>query len=183
MRLKAFELTPFHIEFSFDKIKEELMNFIAKEDGNPYKKAYYEDLLSRANQQLHIDIEAIEASSTDGTEVLVKELFDVIFPSALSDNEIKAVSMPFQNIMFNHTRRFKQIIEDAGGKYNGEIRNFDQNEYYIACCCIIMNYYFKATFDLTQPLFIELPDKRGIIRYYRVLYNADFVELVQGKMQ
>lgn len=178
MRLKAFELTPFHIEFSFDKIKEELINFIEKEDGNPYKKAYYEDLLSRANKQLHIDIEAIEESPSNGTEALVKELFDVIFPSALSDNEIKAVSMPFQNIMFNHTRRFKQIIEDAGGKYNGEIRNFSQNEYYIACCCIIMNYYFKATFDLTQPLFIELPDKRGIIRYYRVLYNADFVELV-----
>ncbi|MDM1044060.1 hypothetical protein HX004_04275 [Myroides sp. 1354] len=177
MRLKAFELTPFHIEFSFDKLKEELKKFIAKENGNPYRKAYYEDLLDRANQQLVIDAACLDHALEDIHENLIVELFDVIFPSALSDNEIKAVSMPFQNIMFNHTRRFKQIIEDAGGKYTGEIRNFNQNEYYIACCCIIMNYYFKSNFDLTQPLFIDLPDKRGITRYYRVLYNADFVEL------
>lgn len=177
MRLKAFELTPFHIEFSFDKLKEELKKFIEKENGNPYRKAYYEDLLDRANQQLVIDAACLDHALEDIHENLIVELFDVIFPSALSDNEIKAVSMPFQNIMFNHTRRFKQIIEDAGGKYTGEIRNFNQNEYYIACCCIIMNYYFKSNFDLTQPLFIDLPDKRGITRYYRVLYNADFVEL------
>ncbi|WP_410881033.1 hypothetical protein [Myroides sp. DW712] len=177
MRLRAFELTPFQITFSFDKLKAELKQYIAKEHGNPYKKAYYEDLLERANQQLIIDESLLDNPLETMYDDLVNELFDVIFPSALSDNEIKAVSMPFQNIMFNHTRRFKQIIEEAGGKYTGEIRNFNQNEYYIACCCIIMNYYFNATFDLTQPLFIDLPDKRGITRYYRVLYNADFVEL------
>ena len=177
MRLRAFELTPFQITFSFDKLKAELKKYIAKEHGNPYKKAYYEDLLERANQQLIIDENLLDNPLETIYDDLVNELFDVIFPSALSDNEIKAVSMPFQNIMFNHTRRFKQIIEEAGGKYTGEIRNFNQNEYYIACCCIIMNYYFNATFDLTQPLFIDLPDKRGITRYYRVLYNADFVEL------
>lgn len=177
MRLKAFELTPFHIEFSFDKLKEELKKFIALDYGNPYKKAYYEDLLARADQQLIIGEEIVDTPMEDSYESLVKELFDVIFPSALSDNEIKAVSMPFQNIMFNHTRRFKQVILDAGGKYTGEIRNFNQNEYYIACCCIIMNFYFNTNFDLSQPLFIDLPDKRGITRYYRVLYNADFVEL------
>lgn len=177
MRLRAFELTPFQITFSFDKLKAELKKYIAKENGNPYKKAYYEDLLERANQQLIIDENLLNNPLETIYDDLVNELFDVIFPSALSDNEIKAVSMPFQNIMFNHTRRFKQIIEEAGGKYTGEIRNFNQNEYYIACCCIIMNYYFNATFDLTQPLFIDLPDKRGITRYYRVLYNADFVEL------
>ncbi|WP_158962214.1 hypothetical protein [Myroides fluvii] len=181
MKLKAFEFTPFHIEFSFDTLKEELKKFIANEKGNPYRKAYYEDLLERANQQLVNDAAGIDPALEDIHENLVVELFDVIFPSALSDNEIKAVSMPFQNIMFNHTRRFKQIIEDAGGKYTGEIRNFNQNEYYIACCCIIMNYYFKSTFDLTQPLFIDLPDKRGITRYYRVLYNADFVELIPSE--
>ncbi len=177
MRLKAFELTPFHIEFSFDKLKDELKKFIALDYGNPYKKAYYEDLLARADQQLIVEEEVVDTPMTDTYESLVKELFDVIFPSALSDNEIKAVSMPFQNIMFNHTRRFKQIILDAGGTYTGEIRNFNQNEYYIACCCIIMNFYFNTNFDLSQPLFIDLPDKRGITRYYRVLYNADFVEL------
>lgn len=178
MKLKAFDLTPFQIEFSFDTLTEELKRFIAEENANPHKKAYYEDLLARANQELVIDSAKIENPLGDADANLVKELFDVIFPDALSDNEIKAVSMPFQNMMFNHTKRFKQIIVDAGGKYNGEIRNFNQNEYYIACCCIIMNYYFKANFDLTQPLFIDLPDKRGIIRYYRVLYNADFVELI-----
>lgn len=178
MKLKAFDLTPFQIEFSFDTLKEELKRFIAEENANSYKKAYYKDLLARADQELVIDSVMINNPLGDTDVNLVKELLDVIFPEALSDNEIKAVSMPFQNIMFNHTKRFKQIIVEAGGKFNGEIRNFHQNEYYIACCCIIMNYYFKANFDLTQPLFIDLPDKRGIIRYYRVLYNADFVELI-----
>lgn len=178
MKLKAFELTPFQIEFSFDTLKEELKRFIADENGNPFKKAYYKDLLARADHELVIDLETLDNPLAEKSQDLVKELFDVIFPAALSENEIKAVSMPFQNTMFNHTKRFKQIIKEAGGMYNGEIRNFNQNEYYIACCCIIMNYYFKSNFDLSQPLFIDLPDKRGIIHYYRVLYNADFVELI-----
>lgn len=178
MRLTTFEFTPFHIEFSFHRLIKAMNEFIVDLNRNEIKKNYLKDLLERINvvPDLCTNITATEVLQEN--EALIQELLEILFPVALKDNEIKAVSMPFQQLMFNYTNRFKKIIAESGISYDIEIRDFDQHQYYIACCCIIMNHYFNADFDLTRPLFIDLPDAKGIIHHYRVLYNADFVEVI-----
>ncbi|MDM1367699.1 hypothetical protein HX052_07105 [Myroides marinus] len=178
MRLATFDFTPFEIKFSFHRLINAMHQFIDDPEKNEMKKTYFKDLLDRVSQVPSLLEPIIEPKILHDNAVLINELLEILFPIALTDNEIKAVGMPFQNLMFNHSRRFKKIIEESGGNYNIEIRDFNQHQYYIACCCIIMNHYFKASFDLTRPLFIDLPDERGIIHHYRVLYNADFVEVV-----
>ncbi|MDR0227665.1 MAG: hypothetical protein LBI72_01145 [Flavobacteriaceae bacterium] len=177
MRLATFEYTPFVIEFSFHRLVEAMNLFINDPEKNDIKKDYFKDLLSRVGQVPCLLEPITDTKLIRNNGPLINELLEILFPIALTDNEIKAVGMPFQNLMFNHSRRFKKIIEESGGNYNIEIRDFNQHQYYIACCCIIMNHYFNANFDLTRPLFIDLPDAKGIIHHYRILYNADFVEV------
>lgn len=178
MRLATFDFTPFEIKFSFHRLVEAMHIFINDPKKNDIKKTYFKDLLVRVSEVPCLLEPIVDAKILDDNRVLISELLEILFPTALTDNEIKAVGMPFQNLMFNHSRRFRKIIEESGGNYNIEIRDFSQHQYYIASCCIIMNHYFKANFDLTRPLFIDLPDARGIIHHYRVLYNADFVEII-----
>ncbi|MEK6493722.1 hypothetical protein [Myroides odoratimimus] len=178
MRLATFDFTPFEIKFSFHRLVEAIYLFIEDPEKNELKKTYFRDLLGRISQVPCLLEPIVDPQILRDNATLINELLEILFPIALTDNEIKAVGMPFQNLMFNHSRRFKKIIEESGGNYNMEIRDFNQHQYYIASCCIIMNHYFKANFDLTRPLFIDLPDSKGIIHHYRVLYNADFVEVI-----
>ncbi len=178
MQLTTFEFTPFHIQFSFHRLIKVMEQFIEDPEKNEIKKTYLIDLLKRVNAVPDLICNITDKEILQKNEELIQELLEVLFPVALKDNEIKAVSMPFQQLMFNYTSRFKKIIAESGGNYDIVIRDFKQHQYYIACCCIIMNHYFKADFDLTRPLFIDLPDAKGIIHHYRVLYNAEFVEVI-----
>ncbi len=100
-----------------------------------------------------------------------------LFPTALTQNEIKAVTIPFQNITFNYTERFKKIINNAGHEINMNIRDFDEHQFYAMSCAIILNDYYNLKIDFGKPLFYDIPDENGVMRHYRILYNADFVEI------
>src|SRR5690606_36247638 len=45
-------------------------------------------------------------------------------------------------------------------------------------CTIILNLYYGYKINLKRPMFYEIPDVNGIMRYYKILYNADFCEIV-----
>ncbi|WP_157802037.1 hypothetical protein [Flavobacterium sp. 1] len=44
-------------------------------------------------------------------------------------------------------------------------------------CTLILNAYYNQNVDFGKPLFYDIPDKNGIIKHYRILYNADFLEI------
>ena len=48
-------------------------------------------------------------------------------------------------------------------------------------CCLILNAYYHQKLDFVRPLFYDIPDANGIMRHYRILYNADFVEILPTK--
>lgn len=176
MQLNTFENSPFQIQISFWKLVQFIENEI-RDNPHGYRAVYLRNLLEsvNANSLLIKGMKTVEEVHEQQT--LIEELLDVIFPSALSNNEIKAVSMPFQNLIFNHSKRFKKLLEDAGTEFDISIRDFDQHQYYITSCCIILNYYFKKNFDISRPFFVDIPDGKGFMRHYRVLYNADFAEV------
>lgn len=87
-----------------------------------------------------------------------------------------AVSIPFQNIAFNFTERFKKILEEAGESFDMTIRDFDEHQFYIMNCCLILKQHYNQTLDLSKPLFYDIPDAKGIMHHYRIMYNGDFIE-------
>ncbi|WP_430614955.1 GAF domain-containing protein [Flavobacterium sp. JP2137] len=177
MKSPKFESSPFRILISFHKWVEE-MERVVQEGKDPNLVAYYQELLV----EVHRHPELISGMQTDKevfkNEALIAKMLETLFPVALTNNEIKAISLPFQNLTFNYSNRFKKILADAGEDFEIIIRDLGQHEYYIMCCCIILNYYYKADFDLSRPYFSDIPDAKGIMKHYRMFSNADFIEVV-----
>ncbi|MDO6817729.1 GAF domain-containing protein [Zobellia sp. 1_MG-2023] len=102
-----------------------------------------------------------------------------IFSEVLTNNEIKAASLPYDNIIFNSSKRFKKILKDAGGDdFLPQMRNLPEHQMYIVACTVILNFHYGFNFDFKRPFFYDIPDKNGVMRHYRILYNADFMEIL-----
>ncbi|WP_339336841.1 MULTISPECIES: GAF domain-containing protein [unclassified Croceitalea] len=99
------------------------------------------------------------------------------FSSVLTNNEIKTASIPFENLVFNSSKRFQKIIEEAGEGFELEMRNMPEDMHYMMMCTVILSFYYGYMLDFKRPLFYDIPDKNGVIRHYRILYNADFMEI------
>jgi hypothetical protein len=174
-KLEQYE-TPFITQISFHKLIESLERIA--ESNVDYRANYANALLKEIEKlpQFRSGIE--DLSLIEEHQDLIKNLLADLFPTALTHNEIKAVAVPFHNITFNYTERFKKILEDAGVDFDMNIRDFEDDLFYIMNCCLILNDYYKQNLDFNNPLFYDIPDRNGVIKHYRILYNADFVEII-----
>lgn len=100
------------------------------------------------------------------------------FSPILTKNEIKTASVPFQNLIFNSSERFKNIIKTAGKDFELEIKNMPENDTYIIACTIILNFCYGYNLNFKRPFYYEIPDADGVLHYYKILYNADFCEII-----
>jgi hypothetical protein len=167
---------PLIARISFHKVLEALEQ-IAENDVD-YRADYAKALLNHAAPfpELRDGIEDI--SLINKHEALIRNLLADLFPTALTNNEIKAAAIPFFNFTFNHTGRFKKMLADAGVDFGMSIRDFDEHQFYVFSCCLVLNMYYGYHFDFSKPLFYDIPDAEGIMHHYRILYNADFMELI-----
>ena len=173
--MQLFEESPFKINISFHKLIEN-WEVIAKNELD-FKSKYAQELLDKVALVPEFKTGILDISLLEKNQELIKILLSDLFPAALTHNEIKAVTIPFQNITFNYTERFKNIIADAGATFDINFRDFDNNQFYIMSCCLILNQYYDQKFDFSAPLFYDIPDANGVLKHYRILYNADFVEI------
>ena len=115
-------------------------------------------------------------------KAVIRIILQDVFSEVLTRNEIKAASLPFEDIIFNATDRFNTIIENAGGEnFSLEMRNMPEDQMYIVTCTVILNFYYGYNLDFKRPLFYDIPDINGVMRHYRILYNADFLEITPTK--
>lgn len=172
---KPFE-SPFINQISFHKLIESFEE-IAKSDVD-YRANYAQAILKEIEKipQFRTGIEDLSLIETH--KDLIRNLLADLFPTALTHNEIKAVAIPFQDITFNYTERFRKILDDAGVDFDMNIRDFEADLFYIMNCCLILNTHYNQKLDFNNPLFYDIPDSNGIMKHYRILYNADFIELI-----
>jgi len=168
--------SPFQTIISFHKLIESFEKIaISNVDYRAnYAKAILREIESIPELRTGIqDFDIIKKN-----EGLIKNITADLFPTALTNNEIKAITIPFQNISFNYTERFKKILRHAGDEFYMEIRDFDSHQFYINNCCLILSAYYKQKIDFNRPFFYDIPDGDGIEKHYRILYNADFIEII-----
>jgi hypothetical protein len=175
MLFPQFSDNPFQIKLSFHKIIERLEEFAANETGADVKKAKLLLAEIKPFPELKEGIESI--SQIEDNEVIISHLLGDLFPAILSKNEIKAVSVPYLGLTFNYSERFKEILKAAGETFDFNIRDFDEHQFYVMSCCIILNAFYGTHLDFGKPLFYDIPTVDGIIKHYRILYNADFLEI------
>lgn len=103
------------------------------------------------------------------------------FSPVLSYNEIKTASVPFLDVIFNSSTRFKNILKTAGEDFDLQIKNMPKDQRYIIACSVILNFCYGYNLNFKRPFFYEIPDANGVMRYYKILYNADFIEIIPKK--
>ena len=114
-------------------------------------------------------------------KTIIKIILQDAFSEVLTLNEIKTASLPFADVVFNGSKRFKKILKSAGEGFEPTTRNLPDMVHYIAACTVILNFHYGFQLDFRRPLFYDIPDTNGIMRHYRILYNADFLEILPTK--
>ncbi|WP_296380554.1 GAF domain-containing protein [Winogradskyella sp.] len=153
----------------------------------------YEDLVDSKNEVLAANARRV-LKITDENPILregftdldnikkyKKEIEGILqdsFSPILTNNEIKTASVPFHNFIFNSSERFNSILETAGDNFELQIKNMPTDQRYIIACTIILNFCYGYSLNFKRPFFYEIPDGNGIMRYYKILYNADFTEII-----
>ncbi|CAD0008440.1 GAF domain-containing protein [Flavobacterium chungangense] len=176
MNTHLFKESPFRTIISFHKLIESFEE-IALSDVD-YRSNYAKAILKETEPLPEFRTGIEDYKFIQKNESLIKNLLADLFPTALTHNEIKAVTIPFQNLTFNYTERFRKILSNAGSEFDMEIRDFDEHQFYINNCCLILSSYYHQNIDFNKPFFYDIPDDKGVERHYRILYNADFLEII-----
>ncbi|KMQ58655.1 hypothetical protein ACM46_21790 [Chryseobacterium angstadtii] len=168
--------SPFQVYISFKKYLD-VLEHIRYNDRLEYRVNYAESLLERTKNFQELKEGFQDISFIEKHEDLIRLLLSDLFPTGLTHNEIKAASIPMSNVTFNYTQRFTDILEDAGKDFEIELRNIDDEEFYVFCCCIIIQIHFKKDIKTTIPLYYDIPNRQGIMKHYKITINSDFTDI------
>ncbi|SMD10364.1 hypothetical protein [Pedobacter nyackensis] len=168
--------TPFQMQFSFESVILKIEQLAETENNGDSMRR--KQLLERISAFPELRTGISDTAIFEKQVPLITELLADYFPVQLTHNEIKAVGLPYNNLIFNQTGRFKSILKEAGQEFELNIRDFDGLQLYIMSCCIILNKFYGTRLDFGKPLFYDIPTSEGIIKHYRILYNADFLDII-----
>ncbi|MCM4158799.1 GAF domain-containing protein [Antarcticibacterium flavum] len=171
---------PLDIKISFHKIIEQYRKQVEKEPGS-IARNYMEELLEYIGSFPELSEGIEDAEDLKRLKDPIRILLDDLFPGILTDNEIKAASLPFHNIIFNPSNRLKNLLNAAGEDYVLEMRELSDDMKYIYGCILVLNHHYNYGIDFSRPLYYDIPDKNGIVKHYRLALNADFLEIFPGK--
>jgi len=139
---------------------------------------YAQDVLKRLEQYPELRAPIVDENTIHNNVEVIKELLSIVFPEPLQDNEIKAGAIPFTNFIFNPTRRFQKILEQAGPDFKFEIRNMDEDVYYMVACTFILNFRYGVDLKTPRSYYVDIPNqKTKRISHYRLMFNGDFSEI------
>ena len=167
--------SPFIIKVSFNKLFNEYKTLASSDD---------DFVASNAKRVLQIaeDVPVLRKgfSDLDLLDTYKSEINGILhdaFNPLLTRNEIKVATVPFQNHIFKTSERFDSILKHVGPDFDLKVRNMPMEQSYIIACAIILKACYGYDLNFKRPFFYEIPDTNGIMRYYKILYNADFMEI------
>jgi len=167
---------PFFVKIGFNKLLEQYIKLSKSENEIIAKKAKAILKVANNNPILREGFTNLETLSKYHNEI--KIVLQDVFSDVLTLNEIKFATIPLHNTVLSSTQRFKNIVNDAGDKFNLAIKNMPEDDLYIFGCTIIISMYYGYSLNFKRPIYYDIPDGNGILRTYKVLYNADFIEIL-----
>ena len=171
--------SPLVIKVSFNKLLSQYESLI--EANNDFIAANARRVLKIAEDNPILREGFSDLKLLDKYEKEIAGILQDSFSPILTKNEIKTASVPFQDFIFNSSERFKSILSNAGKDFELQIKNMPEDQRYIIACTVILNFCYGYNLNFKRPFFYEIPDANGIMRYYKILYNADFTEIVPNK--
>ena len=168
--------SPFILKVSFNKLLNRYEELAKSDDKFVASKAR-----SILEMQKPFPILRDGFSDLSLLETYKKEIRFILqdsFSEVLTLNEIKTASVPFHNLIFNSSERFQNIIKNAGDDFELTIKNMPEDDTYIIACTIVLAFCYGHNLNFKRPFLYEIPDINGIMHYYKILYNADFMEII-----
>lgn len=175
--LQNIEL-PLQLNISFEKIYQMLSGYASDGQKDHPFHASANIMVQEIQKYPELITGFSDFSLLKKHEEIIDLLLEGLFPIILTNNEIKAATMPFTFTSFKFTDRFESIIQNAGDDYELRIRDFEEDTLYIMACTLILGLVHNTAVDLKRPFFFDIPDKEaGITKHYRVAFNGDFMEI------
>lgn len=171
--------SPFELKVSFSKLLNHYKELAKNEDEFISAKA--KRVLKTANAFPELAEGFSDPNILKEREKEISIILQDSFSPVLAKNEIKTASIPFHDLIFNSSERFKSIINQAGNDFELKIVNMPEDDTYIIACTIILGFCYGYNLTFKRPFYYEIPDDNGIMRYYKILYNADFTEILPKK--
>jgi rubrerythrin len=168
--------SPLIIKVSFNKLLNQYQELVETDNDFIVSNARRVIEIADKNPVLREGFSDLNLLKTYEKEI--EGILQDAFSPVLTQNEIKTASVPFQDIIFNSSERFRSILKTAGEGFELQIKNMPEDQRYIIACTIILNFCYGYNLNFKRPFFYEIPDANGITRYYKILYNADFVEII-----
>ncbi|WP_298754553.1 GAF domain-containing protein [uncultured Psychroserpens sp.] len=168
--------SPFELKVSFSKLLKHYEELAKSEDEFTAAKA--RRVLKTADAHPVLRDGFSDPKILKEREKEISIILQDSFSPVLTKNEIKTASVPFHNLIFNSSERFKSIIETAGDDFELEIKNMPKDDKYIIACTIILAFCYGHSINFKRPFYYEIPDANGIMQFYKILYNADFTEII-----
>ena len=169
---------PLQLNISFKKVFVMFEKYAHKDfEHHPFHTAAAQ-MVDLFKQHPELNEGFSDLSLLDTYKEQIDLLLNPLFPEPLQLNEIKAASVPFSFTSFKFTKRFENIIENAGDDYELTVRNFEDDSMYVMACTFILGAVYGFNIDVKRPFYFDIPDKStGTMKYYRATFNADFSEI------
>ncbi len=167
---------PLEIKISFHKIIQEYRKQLQNESSK-ISKDYLENMLEYISTFPALEEGILNSEDLNRYKDPIRILMKDLFPEILSDTQIKAISVPFHNLIFNSTQKFRKILAGAGKDFTLNMRNLNHDLDYIYACILILNKYYGYDIDFSRPFYYDIPDENGILRHYRIELDSNFMEL------
>ena len=161
---------------SFDKLLKKYEKQLTGDD--PFLAATAKRILNAQKGYPELRDGFTDFTLLDKYKDVIDHILQDTFTEALSTNEIKVATLPYRDVIIKSTKRFQKMISEAGEKYKPEMRTLGEGMDYIMSCVVILNFHYGFEFDFSRPYFYDIPDSQGVMRHYRILYNADFIDII-----
>lgn len=110
----------------------------------------------------------------------IDKVLQPLFPSVFVDKEIKFATVPLHDVAFKSTECYKGLTHAVGKDFYPDLVSFDPEESYLMGCALISSHYYGRDLSFQRDFHYDIPDKKGMIRNYRVVYNTDFIEIAKS---
>ena len=174
---EAFPEMPFDIKLSLERVFEFWENKAV--NGTSSEQIHAKTILQGVSHIPELRKPISDISMIEQYREEIEDILSAMFPDILSNNEVKAASMPFYPVLFNMSKRLRTIINNSGPDFKMALRGYDESEVYILGCSFLLAVAYKVPINLKRPLYFDIPDQTtGVIRHYRAFINGDFSKII-----
>ncbi|WP_224491295.1 GAF domain-containing protein [Robertkochia flava] len=176
MKKALLQESPLTMKISFNLLMQSY-EVQVKESSDPDAVSHARKVLALGEKYPELregitDLERLQELKPE-IDLILRDAFSPI----LTHNEIKTAGIPFEGLTFKSSRRFDAIIGDTPEEFELDIRNMPEGHIYIMACSVILKAHYGVDVQFRRPLYFDIPDRKGVMKHYRITYNADFVEL------